>query len=237
MYSFSSRVRYSEVDRNKKLDLSSIINYFQDCSTFQSEDQHVGISYLTEHSLAWMLSSWQIHVNRFPELGEHITASTWAYHFDSMYGYRNFTLTDSHNEVCAFANSIWILVDLNTGHPCRLSEDLVSAYPLEEQYPMEYVPRKIPLPKEYDEGQPIIVTSSNLDTNNHVNNGQYIKMAEDFLPDDFVIQQMRAEYRISARIGDVIIPRYTLSNTECTVALCHTNNKPYAVVQFTAAQE
>ena len=65
-------VRYSEVDRNKRLDLSSIINYFQDCSTFQSEDQHVGIDFLTQHSLAWMLSSWQIHVIRVPDLGEQI---------------------------------------------------------------------------------------------------------------------------------------------------------------------
>ena len=34
MYSFKSRVRYSEVGEDKKLSLNGIINYFQDCSTF-----------------------------------------------------------------------------------------------------------------------------------------------------------------------------------------------------------
>ena len=38
MYSFDSRVRYSEVDEDRKLSLTGVINYMQDCSTFQSED-------------------------------------------------------------------------------------------------------------------------------------------------------------------------------------------------------
>ena len=46
MYTFNSRVRYSEVDRSLSLDTASIINYFQDCSTFQSEDLGVGVEWL-----------------------------------------------------------------------------------------------------------------------------------------------------------------------------------------------
>ena len=49
MYSFDSRVRYSEVDQNQELTTTGIINYLQDCSTFQSEDLHLGIDYLTAH--------------------------------------------------------------------------------------------------------------------------------------------------------------------------------------------
>ena len=60
MYSFESRVRYSEVDHNKYMDLSSIINYFQDCSMFQSEDLSIGLDYLESKNRIWMLSSWQI---------------------------------------------------------------------------------------------------------------------------------------------------------------------------------
>ena len=46
MYSFDSRVRYSEVDEDRKLSLTGVINYMQDCSTFQSEDLNMGIDYL-----------------------------------------------------------------------------------------------------------------------------------------------------------------------------------------------
>ena len=49
MYSFESRIRYSEVDQNQELSVTGIINYLQDCSTFQSEDLNLGITYLQEH--------------------------------------------------------------------------------------------------------------------------------------------------------------------------------------------
>ncbi len=234
MYSFTNRVRYSEVDINRQLDLAGIINYFQDCTTFQSEDLHVGIDYMDEVNRAWMLSSWQIIVNRNPIFGETITTSTWAYDFDSMFGYRNFTITDKSDDVCAYANSIWILVDLNTGHPIKLNKELTSAYPLTDRINMDYAPRKIQIPPDLQEGQPIIVVSSFLDTNNHVNNGQYIKIAEEFLPEDFITHEMRADYRASALLGDTIIPEYMISDKECIVTLCKPNGKPYAVIQFIA---
>ena len=37
MYEFNSRVRYSEIDHHGTLTLPALINYFQDCSSFQSE--------------------------------------------------------------------------------------------------------------------------------------------------------------------------------------------------------
>ena len=64
MYSFDSRVRYSEVDEDRKLSLTGVINYLQDCSTFQSEDLNQGIDYLTKKHRAWLLASWQIIVDR-----------------------------------------------------------------------------------------------------------------------------------------------------------------------------
>ena len=46
MYSFSNRVRYSEVNSEKELTLPSLLDYLQDCCTFESEDFGVGVDYL-----------------------------------------------------------------------------------------------------------------------------------------------------------------------------------------------
>ena len=47
MYSFKSRVRYSELNhQTHTLDPYGIINYFQDCSTFQSEELNIGLEAL-----------------------------------------------------------------------------------------------------------------------------------------------------------------------------------------------
>lgn len=51
-YTFEGRIRFSEVDHTKKITLPGIINYFQDCSIFHSEDLGVGIDYCAEHGRA-----------------------------------------------------------------------------------------------------------------------------------------------------------------------------------------
>ena len=38
MYTFDSRVRYSEVGVDGNLTIEALIDYFQDCTTFNSED-------------------------------------------------------------------------------------------------------------------------------------------------------------------------------------------------------
>ena len=76
MYSFNSRIRYSEVGGDKLLSLNGIINYFQDCSTFQSEELNVGVGVLEEQHRIWVLSSWQIVIDRRPRLNERITIAT-----------------------------------------------------------------------------------------------------------------------------------------------------------------
>ena len=45
------RVRFSEIDHTRKITVPSIINYFQDCSTFQSEDIGVGRTFKKEKSV------------------------------------------------------------------------------------------------------------------------------------------------------------------------------------------
>ncbi len=232
MYSFDSRVRYSEVDKKKQLDLVSIINYFQDCSTFHSEDAGVGIDYLDDKKRAWLLNSWQIVVDKYPVLGDYITTATWAYDFQSMYGYRNFVIKDSNGEICACANSIWVFMDMKQGKPIRIDPEDVAVYGEDPKLDMEYAPRKILLPKGFITKEPFPVISSNIDTNNHVNNGQYIKMAEEYLPEDFTIKQMRAEYRISAVLGDIVYPKIYIDNNLYTIVLANSEDKPYTIVEF-----
>ena len=68
VYTFSGRVRFSETDPDGILRMESLIDYFQDCSTFQSEDLGVGMDYLKKGHLAWVVNYWQIDIRRLPRL-------------------------------------------------------------------------------------------------------------------------------------------------------------------------
>lgn len=232
MYTFDSRIRYTELNHRKKtLDPSSIINYFQDCSTFQSEDLNLGLSYLQEKNRIWLLTSWQLQILKPASLGEYVTIGTWPYAFKGFYGYRNFTLRNRSGELLAVADSIWAYMDTQTGTPIRVSAEQ-SGYMLEPPYPMEHTDRKIKVPAELTPDTPFPVIKSNIDSYNHVNNGQYIKMAEEFLPEDFNVSVMRVEYRKQALLGDIIYPQISVQASCCYIVLSDEAGKPYAILEF-----
>ena len=231
MYSFTTRVRYSEVDSELNLSFPAIINYFQDCSIFHSEDLGIGIDFLKKEQRVWLMNSWQIEVLRFPRYGERLHVNTWPYDFKSMFGYRNFTLTDEEGTVLVVANSIWVFADTATGRPVKPDSAYAARYPLDPPYPMEYAPRKIDLPKVLVPLAPIEVNVSHLDSNNHVNNGQYVTMASSLLPDtDYT--SLRVEYKKSAQLGDTLYPLLSKTGNFCTVVLADKDGAPYAIAEF-----
>lgn len=234
MYLFKSRVRYSEVGRDEKLTLGSIVNYFQDCSTFQSEDIGLGLEHLKAKNRGWLLSSWQIVVNRYPMLGEEIHIGTWAYDFNGFSGSRNFVIKDKDDNYLAYANSLWIHMDLERQRPTKVTEDMLKGYVMEPKIEMNYAPRKIEIPLESQVKDSFLVRRYHIDTNNHVNNGQYIQMAKEYIPEDFQVRQVRAEYKKAAVFGNVMIPRVNETKDIYTVGLYDEDGQPYAIVEFSA---
>ena len=47
MYSYNARIRYSECSSDRQLTLPALINLFQNCSSFHSEDAGVRVQCLT----------------------------------------------------------------------------------------------------------------------------------------------------------------------------------------------
>ena len=232
MYSFSSKIRFSETGPDKILTFGSLIDYFQDCSTFQSEAIGRGFDFLEPRHRVWLLNSWQVIIHRMPAFCEPVRIGTWANDFSPLFGGRNFILQDESGDTLAVANSIWILADTETKRPVKITEEYSDGYEVDTPYPMEYAPRKIPLPKDFIQEAPFSINQSHLDSNHHVNNGQYIRMAESYLPAGFIVGEFRAEYKKSAVLNDVIYPLITTDDTSCTVVLADAEKKPYTTVQF-----
>lgn len=232
MYSFDSRIRYSEVDSEGHITLPSMIDYFQDCSNFQSEELGVGIDYLIEHGVIWVLSYWQIEVNRYPGMGEKVIVSTWPYGFKGFFGYRNFTMKTEEGEILSYANSIWTLLDMKKGKPARMLPELQAAYEMSPQFPMECDSRKVLFPDEMEAREPFPVHKYHIDTNQHVNNGKYISMAQEYLPSGFHTGKMRAEYKKAAVYKDMVFPYVAREQDKVTVKLADEAGNPYAIVEL-----
>ena len=233
MYSFESRIRYSETGSDGKLTLLSLLNYFQDCAIFHSEDLNVGVEYLEKIHGVWVMNSWQIDIDRCPKLGEQVRIQTHPYDFKLCLGSRNFGMVDKDGAMTAVANTLWTFLNTDTGRPMKPTSEMIDSYGIEPPYEMEYLDRKISFVGVGESLDPVEVKNHHLDTNQHVNNAQYVAVACDYLPEDFIIRRMRATYHKSAVLGDLLYPVVYREKEETVgVALCDAQGSPYANIEF-----
>ena len=232
MFEFESRIRYSEVDGSGVLTVPALLDYFQDASVFHSESLELGVDHLMKEQIAWVLSSWQIKIERMPKLYEKVRVQTWPHGFKSFFGYRNFAICSEQGEMLAYANSTWVFMNMATGRPSKIPEYMLEAYVMDEPLPMGEGIRKMTVPEEYQEENAISVHKYFIDTNGHMNNGKYVLVAMEYVPEDFIIEEIRAEYKKSAMCGDVILPRVTKEEHKITVNLAAEDGRTYAVVEF-----
>ncbi len=238
MYSYDLRVGFSQSDDSRRMTIPAMIDVFQDCSCFHSDDLGVGFDYLIPIDLVWIINYWEIEILRRPKYGERLMAGTFPYDFKGFFGYRNFCLREydkdgNPGEQIVKANSLWLLMDWKNMRPAKVTEAMKNAYELEPRLDMTYGSRKINIPDVPGEQlESVTVGRQHLDSNGHVNNGQYVKIAMASLtyPDD--LKGFRAEYREQAHLGDVITPVLYKTDSEMVVALTGESGNTYMITEL-----
>lgn len=234
MFSFTSKVRFSETDSKEQLALPSIINYFQDCSEFHSQSVGSGAGSLGQY--AWILNAWQIVINRYPKRNETIIIGTKPHKFKGIEGHRNFIIMNEQEEILVYANSIWTYFDMEKQRPAKITQDQFDCYTLEEPLEMDYAPRKIKIADIEMSTLPLAyqttVQHSQLDMFGHMNNCQYVSIAYNCLPEDYTIHQVRVEYKKSALLHDEIFVKYTVTEEHILVLLTNAVGEIYAIIEF-----
>ena len=238
MYNFTSRIRYSETDANGRLTPEKLIDYFQDCSTFQSEDSGIGVKGMLERGLAWIIVYWRVEIYRMPGMGEEVRIGTLPYEMKGGVGLRNFLMETIDGERLAVANSVWTLVDIQTKHPVRIPADIRAQYPLGNRLDMEYDSRKIRIPNLPGVTKSsLMVQEYHLDTNRHMNNGQYVRIAAGLLPAEREAAILRIEYRQQAVLGDRITPViFSDDSSAACISLNADDGNPYAIMEVHFSQ-
>ncbi len=236
MVGYDDRVSYSDLDEDRRVTPQAILGFCQDSCIFQSEDDGVGIDYMRERHIAWILNSWEVLFFELPGLGQDIRTSTWPYVYKDFYANRNFTMKAPDGKLFAAANSVWVLMDTEKMRPARVPEEIVEAY-REDTLPMiEYAwaGRKISVPDGGEERPPILVPRSFLDTNRHMNNCKYVEVATDCLPEGFSYNRLRVEYRKSAMMGDELCPVVYPDSGDgrVTVAIRDSDGRIDAIVEY-----
>ena len=235
MYSFDARIRYSECDETGRLSLVSMMNYLQDCSTFQSARMGGGIDALGGRGLAWVLAAWRVEVERMPRFDEAVTVSTWCHEMTRAHALRNFQIADGEGRAVVRAESQWFVYDVGAGHATRVPEDQRVYLSDDAPLKMGPLPRRMHAEGEGRRAADRTVTRADLDTNHHVNNANYVRFAVDALEAlgiDVPMGTLQVLYRAQARLGDVVRPSVYVCEGGWDVVLSSPEGVAYAHVRL-----
>lgn len=212
MYSFDSRIGYSEVDENRSIRIVSLINHLQDCSCFQMEDLGLGVEHQAEGHFAWVLAAIRIEIDRLPKYCERIHTSTWCHTLSRRQAGRNFSIHGEDGAMIVRADSLWTTFDVEARRICAVPASEQAYVQGDEQLVLPAFTRKLSPQGDGLTAEPFAVAEHNIDTNSHVNNAQYVQMAFDALAGAGMrvapteVRAISAQYRAQARLGDVITP-------------------------------
>lgn len=232
MYSFDTRISYSESDENLELTIPALLNFFQDAAIFEAEAGNITMDYLQERHLAWLLGSWQIVIERRPRLNEQVEVVTTPYEFKGFIGYRNFVLKTIEGEILAKAASIWTLVDIQKMKPARPSQEILDGYEISPKLDMEYASRRIDLVGEGVAKEPFFIRKNQIDSNHHVNNAEYVNIAMEYLDVSAHVTQVRVEYKKPAYLHDTLIPVIYEQENKLQVQLTDEQHETFCIVEF-----
>ncbi len=232
MYTLNYKVTTSTCDSEGKLKLYSALQMMQDCSEMWIDSEPTARKFFADNNMTQLLATRQVEVVRVPRFKEDLTVTTSIYEVMPMYGFRNTFIRDAQGQPCYRTWSMGAFVDLATGKLARLSEETIASLTLEPKQEMNYRGRRIILPKQ--EGivmEPVTVMRADIDYNRHMNNANYVRIAMELLPEDFMVKDMRVEYRIPAKLGDQLIPTLYPINGGFIISLA-IEGHPSTIIEF-----
>ena len=220
MYSLKYKVTTSTCDSEGRLKLYSALQMLQDCSEMWIDSEPGVKQYFAEQNMTQLLAARQVEIIRVPEYKEELTVRSTVYDMKPMFGFRNTFIYDAEGKPCYKTWSMGAFVDKSTGKLKRVDDTTIASMTLESQLEMTYRDRRIILPKTGGEVlEPIKVLRADIDYNKHMNNANYVRVAMELLPEGFVVRGLRVEYRIAAKLGDMLTPTIYKTDGGIIVAL------------------
>ncbi|MBR5537516.1 MAG: hypothetical protein IKU58_06405 [Clostridia bacterium] len=219
MYTWDTRVLYSQLGPDGRLSLTGLLDLFQDIATLHAEDFGSGLDTMTANGRAWLLSRWRVRLGELPRSAARVQVCTQAYESRRALNRRKFALLDERGAELAAADSLWTLVDIATGAPTPASQVVERYLEPGEGPDLGELPRKVQLPENAVPAAAFPITDDLLDTNHHVNNVRSVALAMRFLPEDLSFSALAVDYQRPLLPGQQVQPLVARTDRGFVVAL------------------
>ena len=203
--------RHSEVDRNGRLKLKSLFDYFQEAAANHASELGCGMDYLRECGKMWVLSRLKVEVLRTPTLGEPLMVKTYPSGRNRLFSTREFDLRDAGGTTIVRGTSFWLLLATESLRPLRPADhlpDMVDNSTEPRFFPdLDKLPDAPGLAGIYT----ATVRDSQIDLNDHLNNAEYAAMVHNAAAEMFggapEFSAVQINYLSAANCGEEIAVR------------------------------
>ena len=164
---------------------SEIFMAMQELAATHSGILGAGYSYLRTLSLAFALTRTELHMEKYPLIGEKVVCHTWAAPVMKWMYPRHFIFETESGERLGYASTIWVLLDLNERKMVAPSALNVPIATGDMQAPLR-MPGKAASITGEAEARSYLPGYSEIDVNGHVNNTRYVSWLCDALGADLL---------------------------------------------------
>lgn len=160
-----------QCDRYGFLRPVALMNKLQGLAGTHADMLGAGREYCASHNIAWVLTHMFVDIVDMPRAEEKLVYSTWPSVTSAVRSERDFEIKDANGKLKLRAISQWVLIDLHTRRPVRITDFLPDWQGLPERV----------WDREFDKGTDFIPTKTSvmacrfddIDVNQHINNAVY----------------------------------------------------------------
>ena len=202
-------VRSYECGPDGRASLQTVCNYLQEAAWLGAKKNNIDLQGPKDAGLGWALIGLHLEMTRYPAWGEEMIITTWPSGKRRLLAYRDFLLQDRSGEMLGRATSAWVVFDLKKRRLQRLPEWFnqhilqESERVLEDDF--ELPPTDL---EKIDYACRFNVRLSDLDTQQHVNNVQYIVWAleagHSFFKRGLQVSSMEVRFLSESNFGDIV---------------------------------
>ena len=206
-YQMKMKIPFDMADMNGHIKLPDVILLSLQVSGMQSIELGVSDKAILEnYNLVWIITDYDIEVDRLPRFAEEITIETEALSYNRLFCYRRFTIYDETGQELIHMMATFVLMDRDSRKVHAVEPEIVAPYQSDFDKKLirgpKYESLDEPVSKDYH------VRFYDLDMNGHVNNSKYLDWIFEVMGADFLTQyipkKINLKYVKEVRPGGVI---------------------------------
>ena len=179
------RIRYRDVNREGTVKAYSWFDFMQEIAADHAAALRFGYREMTDLGVFWVLARLKLRILRRVQVGDTLTIETWPGAFRRLFAARHFRFLTTEGLEVAAASSQWMILSLSTQRPQRV-ELVGDRMPDTSDLPAYFdFPSRLPAVPAEGTARVFPVRYSMEDVNGHLNNAQYMMLAQDAVEDEF----------------------------------------------------